>query len=207
MSELVCSQLLQYTVEIWGGAINKSCNIFSCGLWPFFTQMVLLYLLKADEQDLLLDELKQEYKNTCCGCQESSLMMLLVFPDQAQDAHAQLSLTHGPGPCMQEIKQHLAFHSMTSHIKLSGYPRQSRHILYYYKRTYLTFVCCGLYLLHSATSLVVLCVVIWDCTMICQSRSFEFIAFVFLSHSIKVISPTDHLWSVLSTLVFGELLG
>lgn len=57
MCDLVCLQLLQYTLEILGGAINKSCNIFSCGLWTFFTQMVLLYLLKADEQDLLLDEL------------------------------------------------------------------------------------------------------------------------------------------------------
>lgn len=32
------------------------------------------------------------------------MMMLLIFLDQAQDTHAQLLLTHGPG--MQEIKQH-----------------------------------------------------------------------------------------------------
>lgn len=33
-------------------------------------------------------------------------MMLLVFPDQAQGIHAHLPLTRGPGPHMQEIKQH-----------------------------------------------------------------------------------------------------
>lgn len=37
-------------------------------------------------------------------------MMLLVFPDQAQDIHAQLPLTHGPMHAGPKI----AFHSKTT---------------------------------------------------------------------------------------------
>lgn len=33
-------------------------------------------------------------------------MMLLVFPDQAQDIHAQLSLTHGPVHAVTKITFH-----------------------------------------------------------------------------------------------------
>lgn len=89
-----------------------------------------------------------------------------------------------------------AFHSTASHMKLSGYPRQSRHILCYYKRTCLKF---ALHLLHSAISLILLYVLL--CNRLHsepgQSRSFEFITSIFLSCSIKVISPADQLWSVL----------